>query len=182
MRNRAGVKLRSSAHVKLRSSAEGFTLLEVMIAFALLAVILSAVFITQGTSSASSSRAKNVLIATNLAHNFIVQQEVKYDGVPLDQLPKEESGTFDDPNQNYKWSVKYEEVDFNTLADMLAKKSEGEQQDQNTGTVIKLFLDYLKKSVRRMTVTIEWADGKGNSNQTFSQLMVNYDAEFSTGL
>jgi prepilin-type N-terminal cleavage/methylation domain-containing protein len=174
-------ELRTSAGVAPCSQA-GFTLLEVMIAFALLAVILSSVFITQGTTTSSSRRAHGTLVATSLARNFIAEQEVKYDGATLEQLPKEEHGNFEAPNQDFKWTIKYEEVDFNTLADMMAKKTEGQDQDPNTGTVVKLFLDYLKKSVRRMTLTVEWPEGSGSSTQTFSQLMVNYDAEFSTSL
>ncbi len=160
----------------------GFTLLEVMIAFALLAVILSSVFIAQGTSTSSSRRARFTLVATNLARNFIAEQETKYDGVSLENLPKEVTGNFEAPNQDFKWTLKYEEVDFNTLVDMMAKQAEGKDQDPNTAMVVKLFLDYLKKSVRRMTVTVEWPEGNGTSSQSFSQLMVNYDAEFATSL
>lgn len=160
----------------------GFTLLELMIAFALLTVILAAVFITQGTSISASTRAKNILIATNLASNLINEQELKYEGMTFEQLPKDENGNFPEPNQNYKWVIKYEEVEFQTLADILMKKNEKEGLDANTAQVAKLFLDYLKKSVRRMHLTVSWPDGKGESSQTFTQLLVNYDAEFSTGL
>ncbi|MGE3262805.1 MAG: prepilin-type N-terminal cleavage/methylation domain-containing protein [Bacteriovoracia bacterium] len=167
----------------MRNQQSGFTLLEFMIAFALLTVILSAVFITQGTSLSSSVRSKNILIATNLARNIINENEVKYEGVSFEQLPKEESGTFPEPNQQFKWTAKYEEVEFDTLAEMMAKKNEKDgTADATTAQVVKLFLDYLKKSVRRVTLTVEWPDGNGTSSQTFSELLVNYDAEFSTGL
>lgn len=153
-----------------------------MIAFALLTVILSAVFITQGTSLSGSVRSRHVLIASNLARNLINEQETKYEGVSFEQI-QDQDGAFPEPYQDYKWKVKYEEVDFTTLADMLARKAAEEQQaDQMAQTVTKLFLDYLKKSVRRMTVTIEWADGASTSSQTFTELLVDYDAEFSTGL
>jgi hypothetical protein len=146
-------------------------------------VILAAVFTTQGTSLSSSVRTKNILVATNLAHNFINEREVQYDGLDFERLPKEESGNFAAPNQTFKWTLKVEEVDFTTLADMLAKKAQEQPDaDANTGQVAKLFLDYLKKSVRRMTVTVEWPEGSGNTSQTFTELLVNYDAEFSTGL
>lgn len=160
----------------------GFTLLEVMIAFALLSVILASVFITQTSSLAGSSRNKNILIATNLARNFINEQEVKYEGIPFDRLPSsEETGKFEEPYQNFSWKIKFEEVDFSALSDLMAKQAEqeGAATQENSGALVNVFEQYLKKSVRKMTVEIEWPEGGGTSRQSFTQLLVDYNAEFT---
>jgi prepilin-type N-terminal cleavage/methylation domain-containing protein len=169
---------------KLRSSQHGFTLLEVMIAFALLTGILFVAVLSQSSSILSSTRSKNILIATNLARNIMSEMEVKYETVPFDQLPKEEKGEFAAPNQGFKWELKFEEVDFAILSDILAKQAEANKKEQeaNTDTLIRLFEDYLKKSVRRMNITVEYPDQDATAKLSFTQLLVNYDADFATGL
>jgi len=163
---------------------KGFTLLEVMIAFALLTTILFVAVISQSSSLASSTRSKNLLIATSLARNFVNEQELKYEGVPLERLPAKEEGKFPEPNAGFSWTLTFEEVDFSVMSDLITKQAEasGTEPPANSETVIKLFEDYLKKSVRRMTVTIHYPDSGQTSNLSFTELLVNYDAEFGTGM
>lgn len=166
-------------------SQKGFTLLEVMIAFALLTGILFVAVLSQSSSLLSSTRSKNILIATNLARNIMSEMEVKYETLPFDQLPKDgEKGEFAAPNQAFKWELKFEEVDFSVLSEVLAKQAEANKKEQeaNTDTLIRLFEDYLKKSVRRMNVTVEYPDSDATAKLSFTQLLVNYDADFATGL
>lgn len=168
----------------MKRGQSGFTLLEVMIAFALLTTILFIAIVSQTASLASSVRSKNILLATNLARNFINQQEVKYDGVPFDKLEPKSTGKFPEPYEQFEWELSFEEVDFSVLSEILAKKAEAEktEKDGNTDTVMKLFEDYLKKSVRRMTVVVKYPDSGSTSSLSFTQLLVNYDAEFGVGI
>jgi general secretion pathway protein I len=165
-------------------NAKGFTLLEVMIALALLSGILFVAVISQTSSLASSTRSKNILMATNLARNLINEQELKYEGTPFDRLPKTEEGSFADPHQEFKWEIKFEEVDFSVLSSILLKQAEANNQEQDTNNemVAKLFQEYLKKSVRKMVVVVKYPDSGATSNLTFSQLLVNYDADFASGI
>lgn len=167
-----------------KSSEKGFTLLEVMIAFALLTGILFVAVLSQSSSLLSSTRSKNILIATNLARNIMSEMEVKYESVPFEQLPKEEQGNFSAPNESFKWELKFEEVDFSILSDLFAKQAEADKKDQeaNTDALIRMFEEYLKKSVRRMNITVEYPDSNATAKLSFTQLLVNYDAEFATGL
>ncbi len=166
----------------------GFSLLEVMIAFAIIVVVVFVTVTTQSGSVAASSRNRNVILATHLARNLINEQELKYEGVAFDKLPKSTTENFPEPNQNFKWTIKYDEVDFSALTDLIARQAEkaneggsGENNAQ-TATVLRVFKDYLQKSVRRMQVTIEWPEGTGTSTQTFSQLLVNSDQELTLSL
>lgn len=164
------------------SNQRGFTLLEFMIAFALLTVVLASVFIAQGSALSSSVRSKDMLIATNLARNFINEQEVKFENIPFDRLPlSEEKGAFPEPYQNYKWTIKFEEVDFGAIGTLVKGQTPGEEKTAEMDTVMNLFEEYLKKSVRKMTITVEWPDGKGTTSQSFTELLVNYDVEFTGG-
>jgi len=161
----------------------GFTLLEVMIAFAILAFILGSVFITQSSSLSSSGRARQVTIATNLAKNFIAEREMLYENRPFDKIEPKQGGSFPAPHDQYKWKIEIAEVDFAPLTGLLLKASEasGQMNAEQASMLLKFFEKYLKDSVRRMTVTIEYPDGKGSSNLTFTELLVNYDAEFAGG-
>jgi prepilin-type N-terminal cleavage/methylation domain-containing protein len=168
---------------QLRGQA-GFTLLEVMIAFALLAGILFVAVISQSSSMVSSTRSKNILIATNLARNLMNEQEVKYEDTPFATLPVgKQTGEFPAPNTGFRWTLAFEEVDFAVLSDVIAKQAEAEKKEQeaNTDTLVKLFEEYLKKSVRKMTVTVDYPDGGATSQLSFTQLLVSYDADFGTG-
>lgn len=162
----------------------GFTLLEFMIAFAILIVILSAVYITQSSSLFSSIRTKNLIVATNLARNLLAENEVQLTGLPFESLSKEETGVFPEPFEKFKWKRTVEELDFATLTQLLTKrlqeKSKLEGVKSEETILLKAFEDYLKKSVRKMVITIEWADGSSTSTLDFSQLLVNYDADFAT--
>lgn len=171
-----------------QQSQQGFTLLEVMIAFAIIVVIIAAVYTTQGGGLAASARNKNVIIATHLARNLINEEELKYEGLSFDRLPTEKrTQNFTDQHKDFKYTIEYAKVDFSALSELLARamKSEGEKEEGNsdqTATVMRVFKDYLERSVRRMTVTIEWPEGEGTTAQTFTQLIVNYDEEVKLGI
>jgi prepilin-type N-terminal cleavage/methylation domain-containing protein len=165
-------------------SQRGFTLLEVMISLGLIAVIVLAVFLAQGGGLAASTRNKNVLIAANLARNLINEQELKWEGTPFDRLPKNENGNFAEPYEAYTWEITYEEVDFGVLSELILRQQQesGDTPQQNSDQVVQLFEDYLKRSVRRMLITIRWPESGGTTTQSYTQLLVNYDQEFGVGL
>jgi hypothetical protein len=132
-----------------------------------------------------------VVIATNLARNLINQEELKIEGKSFDNLEEKRTGAFEEPNKDFKWTIEYSKVDFSALTDLIQRQAQKENEktlngdaneQQQTGTVLRIFKDYLEKSVRRMTVTIEWPDGKGTTTQTFTQLLVNYDTELNLSL
>lgn len=157
-----------------------------MIAFAILTVVLSAVYILQGSTLFSSVRTKNLIIATNLSRGFLAESAIKLNGVPFDNLTKEEDGTFPEPNERFTWKRKVEELDFATLTQLLTKRlQEKSKQDgvkSEETMLLKQFEEYLKKSVRKVVVTVEWPEGKDKSSLSFTQLLVNYDADFASGL
>ncbi len=164
----------------------GFTLLEVMVAFALIVVIVFAAVLTQSQGLLTSTRDKNVLIATTLAKNLINQEELKREGQSFDTLIDEkQTGTFES-NSKFKWTIEYSKVDFSALTDLIAKESaKDESAAENAGQtqmIMRIFKDYLEKSVRKMKVTIEWEEGKGTSSQTFAELLVDYDQDFNVAL
>jgi type II secretory pathway pseudopilin PulG len=152
-----------------------------MIAIAIITVILAAGFLSQVGSIATAGRAKDMLIATQLARNLIEEQELKIRDTKFENLPKEEKGDFPDPHKRFRFEIRYEKVDFGVLSDLLAKETASNlaaDDAEKTPQLMRIFEDYLGKSVRRMEVKIIWEE----NHSTFTQLLVNYDAEFSTGV
>jgi Tfp pilus assembly protein PilV len=169
---------------------KGFTLLEVMVAFTLIVFVVFATVTSQMQGLAASQRDRNIIIATSLARNLINQTEVKIEGKPFDtMIDKKETGEFEE-QKGWKWTVEYKKVDFGPLTDMLqkmqAKEAEksNESGDQATQTqmLMRVFKDYMERSVLSMRITIEWPEGSGTTQQTFSQLLVNYDQELNLGV
>lgn len=164
---------------------KGLTLLEFLIAFAILTIVLTSVYIAQSSSLFSSIRTKNLVIATNLARSFLVQSENDLTGLKFENLSKEETGEFPEPNKKFTWKRTIEEVDFAALTQLITaklqekNKLDGVKSEENL--LLKGFEDYLKKSVRKMVITIEWPEGEGKSHLSFTQLLVNYDADFTAG-
>lgn len=158
---------------------KGFTLLELMIAFALLTIVLASVYLTQVGSLVSSGRSRNALIATNLARNYLNETELKFEGLPFERLSKKDTGNFEEPHKDFTWTRTIEEVDFSILSELLLKEAskDGSVPEGEAPMVLKFFQDYLQKSVRRMTLTVEWPEGNGKTSITFSELLVNYDTE-----
>jgi len=166
-------------------TAKGFTLLEFIIAFALLTIILSSVYITQSSSLFSSIRTKNIITATNLARGFLAESEAKLEGVKFDNVEKKENGSFPEPFETFKWKREVSEVDFSVLSQIMTSQIKGEKQDgvkEEENMMAGLFEDYMKKSIRKLVVTVEWPEGGQTSTLSFTTLLVNYDAEFGAGI
>lgn len=167
-------------------SQTGFTLLEVMIAFALIVVILLTTYLTQGSSIAGSTRNKHMLEATILAKSKMAELELKYDGAALDKIDKLTTGTFDPPVPiGYTWKVEVGEIDFSILKDLFLKKDNANgkaESGQYDDILARTFQEYMNKSVRRMTLTVTWPVGDKSDSVSFTELLVNYDNEINVGI
>ena len=87
---------------------KGFTLLEIMVSMAILAVSLVAVLRFQGQTLIVSGRAERITIATMLARLKVVETQIELEkGMKKNEFPdeKEETGEFDNPYELYKWNA-----------------------------------------------------------------------------
>lgn len=169
---------------KLKSDS-GFTLLEVIVAFALLTVVITSVYIAQSTSLISTTRAENLLTAANLARTMLEKSEVELGKQEFQLLKEKEEGKFKDPFGEFSWRREIEEVDFTALAKILIAAISAEQEEapeESQNLVMQIFLNYLKDSVRRMTITIIWEEDGIVQEEPFSTFLVRYDAEFRTSI
>lgn len=98
------------------SKGAGFTLLEVMIAIAILAVSLLAIFNLQSTSLIGSARAQKFAVATLLARQKMTEVLLEIEkGIPRGEFPedKEDSGDFEEekyPDYGWRLTIKKTEI------------------------------------------------------------------------
>lgn len=89
-------------------SRKGFTLLEIMVAVAILSISLVALLTFQGNTMLTSGRAERITEATLLARMKMAEIELELDkSMRKGEFPEEktEEGEFEDPFDNYKWKL-----------------------------------------------------------------------------
>ncbi|HXU81980.1 MAG TPA: prepilin-type N-terminal cleavage/methylation domain-containing protein, partial [Polyangia bacterium] len=99
----------------MKRGERGFSLLEVMVAIAILALTLTVILSAQGGLAASNRSAANLGVATNLARCKMTELEEKLlkMGYPeLDQIETETSCCEDADREGFKCDIKVEKVEL----------------------------------------------------------------------
>ena len=139
--------------MKLYRRDRGFTLLEVMIAVAILAVSLLAIFNLQSTSLLGSGRAQKTTIATSLARLKMSQVLIELEaGMAKGEFPedKEESGLFEEEKYpDYGWKLKIRKVEIPTPP----LPEDGADIMQQVFTMVS---EQISQSTREVKLTIVW--------------------------
>ncbi len=95
---------------------EGFTLLEIMIAVAILSIGLLAIYTSQGNSLRASGNAEHVQVAAILAQKLMTEKNLEIEKDLLKgKLPEdktEESGEFEKPFEQYRWEYSVRKVEI----------------------------------------------------------------------
>lgn len=168
------------------SDAEGFTLLEVIIAMAIMVIAFASILTVESGSLNASARAKQMNIVAMLAKNKMVETEYEIEGKTFDEVAKESSGSFDAPFQEFSWQTTIKEMTFPNLA--LGQGSpEGGGGASNTQDsagsematmMAKLVTKFFSKSIREVTVNILWKRGSGEQRYSVSTYWVDLNHEF----
>lgn len=173
---------------RARSSA-GFTLLEVIIAVAILGVSLVAVHAINGGALSMHAYAKRLTVATLLARSKIVDVESKLqsEGFPADD--ETEEGDFDEEGfPSYKWKAeiirpKTEDISTDALLSMFGMGGDSDSANNPLAsamgaggqaaaaqggqmlagvmqTQLQTMMTQLGQTLREVRVTVYWPDGK----------------------
>ncbi|MFH1875117.1 MAG: prepilin-type N-terminal cleavage/methylation domain-containing protein [Pseudomonadota bacterium] len=100
-------------NIKQWKNNKGFTLLEIMVSVAILAVSLTAILRFHGDTLMTSARAEKMTIAAMLAQAKMTELEVAIDkDLKKGEFPEEkkEEDTFDAPYEEYKWRMTIKRV------------------------------------------------------------------------
>jgi general secretion pathway protein I len=173
--------------------ARGFTLLEVMIALAILAGALLTVSEIVGASLRSHVRSRQLDVATLLARGKLAELEDEYERRGFRDFDETEEGTFEeDGHAEIRFTVEVVKPEVELSPDRILQMLTGEEGGlealfgpapepgggpQTTfpgaaalGPALQLQLTQLgeqvKKSVRELRLTVSWPDGKRDGSFT----------------
>jgi general secretion pathway protein I len=169
----------------LRSPAllleEGFTLLETIIAMAIMVLALSAILAVESGSINASIRTREMNIVGMLAKRKMVTLEHAFEGKTFDEFKKEDAGAFETPYQDYLWKVTVKEIEFPSLSSGAPKDSSASASDgggEMVEMISKLVTKFLSKSVREVNLTVSWNKGRNERSYALSTYWVDLNHEF----
>lgn len=175
------------ANVERKHSA-GFTLLEVVIAMAIMAICFGSILAVEGGAINASTRAKQMGTVATLLRNQMIETEYKIEGKTFDEVKKEDQGIFKEPYQDYSWKRTIKEITLPNLTSLMgggnkdndsggsSSKSNPNQYAEMLG---KLLTKFLSKALREVTVTILWKKGGNQLTYSVSTYWVDLNYEFS---
>ncbi len=169
--------------MRLLRSQSGFTLLETIIAMTIMVLALSTILAVESNSINASLRTKQMNIVGMLAKRKMVSLEHDFEGKTFDEYKKEQSGTFEAPYADYSWKAEVKEIEFPELNGASpGGGAGGGQGDQGGGEIVemitKLVTKFLSKSVREVSLTVNWNPGPNARKFTVSTYWVDLNHEF----
>ena len=175
-------------NLRQNRSEAGFTLLETMIAVAIMTVAFGAILMVESSAIKTTTKAKQLNVVAMLAKNLMIETEHLIEGKKFSEAKKEESAQFAEPFQDYKWKREVKEIKFPNIGTNAASAGEGGAPaggaaaptgtDQATETLTKLITKFLSDAVREVRITITWKKGQGEQNYSVSTYWVDLNHEF----
>ena len=175
--------------------SSGFSLLEVVIALAILAMSLTVLLESQAAGVRSAGRSRDLTIATLLARSKMIdiEQELFDEGFVLGE--SEDDGDFEEEGYSLiKWSSKVSEleIDLSAIASLCGAFSgggEGEGEEEGTteeceatlggagaiGGALTSLTDELGRSLRLIELKVTWPVGKYEESFNISALVTRED-------
>ena len=115
--------------IRQRKNA-GFTLLEIMIALAIVSIALTALLSLGNRTIAVHDRLQKITQATLLAQHKMSELESS-----ASALAGDESGVFDEPNNAFTWRVDYAETPLPSIRMVSVTVTWGEENDNEAVTL-----------------------------------------------
>lgn len=136
---------------RCRRRISGFSLLEVMVAAAILAISLTVLLTFSGTTLVKSGRAEKLLVATMLARQKMTDIEIELEKQKKKrEFPDErsEDGDFEEPFEDYKWKMEIRKIEL--PAPVVGE--EGSMQQM----IGKQLTKQISQTVRELKLTVMW--------------------------
>jgi len=172
---------------RCRDNRSGFTLLEVIIAMAIMLVAFASILMVQRSSLNTSAKSKQMNVVGMLARNAMTMTEAEILGKPFSEIRPELSGQFEEPYQDYSWERKVKEIEFpnisalfqNPEAEDQAPPADGASNANVQEQMGKVIFNYLSKSIREITITVKWKRGAGEQSYVVAMYWVDFETPFS---
>ncbi len=180
------------AKSRLLSNNSGFTLLETMIALAIMIVTLASIIAVESNSINATVRAKQMNTVAMLARNKMIELEYEVRGKTFDEVKKEEKGDFAEPFKDYTWSWAIKQIKFPSIGGAIGGSGAAQQGAASGGgaganaqgsnemiaMMMRLITNYLSKALREITVTIYWQRSGKEQSFAVSTYWVDLNSEF----
>ncbi len=177
----------------------GFTILEVLIAMAILAIAITTLVGAQSRSVVQNDHARQLTTATMLAHDqmFAIETKLRKDGFKQDRETM--SGDFRGREYSaFRWKAAIDVIDMEPeyLSSQLTGQLLGTDEDGGSlsgssainsqlptmlGMVTMMIQNVTDNRIRRITLAITWKDLKGEHVFTIRQFMVLMEAPEGEG-
>ncbi|MBF0492747.1 MAG: prepilin-type N-terminal cleavage/methylation domain-containing protein [Deltaproteobacteria bacterium] len=178
----------------LRLTSHGFTLLEIMIALAILSFSLLSLYSGMGNSLRASAEAEQTEKAVQLARGRMAEIRIGLDeemarGAFPDE--KEENGVFEKPFEDYRWAYSIKKVEIPFISPQLLGKEAGLDMGQaseksgSTGqnstpgidnivnNLAQAVTKKISESIRELKVTVFWGEeGEGQDKLVLTTHLV----------
>jgi general secretion pathway protein I len=164
----------------------GFTLLEVVIAIAILAVSLGALLEAQVSSLANAARSRDLTVATMLARSKVidVEQKIYEEGFTRGEVTMD--GDFqEEGHEDIKWSAKVSEIeiDLSSLASMCGAAAGSDDSDSSAAAncessmasvtgILPGVPEEIANNLRTAEIKIIWPAGKYTESMTIRTLLL----------
>ena len=152
---------------------KAFTLIEVVLA---MMVMASGLFILTNSWAGTYSRLRKTQIQVQLAallERKVTEIERQYKGKSLDSIPDDDGDDFGSDIPGYSWKMKSKKLEIPDLSASLTSQDGG--ADQTMLMIMKLFTEYLSKSVKEVKVTINFIEKKKPITASVTFYIVDYD-------
>ncbi|MBL7715330.1 MAG: type II secretion system protein [Bdellovibrionales bacterium] len=172
-------------------SENGFTLLEVMIALAIVLICFTAILGIQGNSINSSIRTRQNHTVAMLLKQIVTKTEFELEGKTFQEIGTEKSGAFDEPFQDYSWKREIKKVAFPNLTSLSSSATGADGSGGGSGggssaggnniaeMLGQIITKFLKTALRQVEITVSWKRGSGTLSESVTIYWVDYNAQFN---
>jgi len=177
------------ANNQILANENGFTLLETIIALAIMVIAFASILSIESNSISATEKARQLNTVAMLAKNKMVETEYAIEGRAFDEVKKEDGGAFNAPFEDYRWKTEVKEIKFPSLnfsGGGGQGKDAGSSGNSNSNSggqdlgdlMTKLVTQYLSKALREVSVTIIWKKGSSDQQFALSTYWVDLNHEF----
>ncbi len=156
---------------------DAFTLLEVLIAIAIMAVSFGAILMVQSGALNAQEKSRTATLVAQLAKNAMTDTEMLIESKSFEEVKEEDGGNFDPPFERFRWKREIKKVEFPNIATSAGAADGNEQGGGSEEMLTKVITNYLDKAIREIRVTVTWEKGKGTQSFTLSSYWVDLNNE-----
>lgn len=155
------------------SCKKGFTLIEVVLA---LVVMASGLFILTNSWAGTYNRLRKTQVQVQIAallERKVTEIEREYKNKSLESIPEEKEDTFGSELPQYSWKLKSKKFAMPDLSAALTSQAGG--ADQTTLSLMKVYTEYLSKTVKEINISVTYKEGKKPLVADVTVYMIDYN-------